>query len=348
MPKTSDTIPTTENGLSRLTVRFGDEILQAGFTTVPNLLLRYQVQLDITSTELNFILQVWYHWWEDKDPYPALSTIAQRMGASRRQVRRYSEGLRGKGLLVAHDRRQDGLGQVTSEYDFSRLLERLRELYRDEVAVADRKRQTDRSITPRTKMSEGGRTKTSEAPRTPVSSEDDEENEDSEYQLNSNTSKLQNGNSGNSRLSRSTTFSIKLKGRRSEDEEDEAQPVYQQVTLSQNGHSPTRVGELLEKRKPELARGTRRKLDPQIRQLITQYSEWGDPALKSNVTQARRLFDYSQLSANDFVSLLYEARSITKQDGRSARNKMAYYFAVLRDLVGVESIADEQDDEDID
>src|SRR5215207_7974183 len=82
----------------KLEVRFGDEILQAGFTSVPNLLLRYQAELDITAAELNFILQVWSHWWDDKDPYPALGTIAQRMGASRRQVRRYSESLRDKQL----------------------------------------------------------------------------------------------------------------------------------------------------------------------------------------------------------------------------------------------------------
>ena len=37
----------------KLAVRFGDEILQAGFTTVPNLLLRYQAKLDISSSELN-------------------------------------------------------------------------------------------------------------------------------------------------------------------------------------------------------------------------------------------------------------------------------------------------------
>jgi hypothetical protein len=64
MPTTGDQNETTT--AYRLAVRFGDEILQAGFTTVPNLLLRYQAVLGISSSELNFILQVWYHWWDQR------------------------------------------------------------------------------------------------------------------------------------------------------------------------------------------------------------------------------------------------------------------------------------------
>jgi len=107
MPTMGDQNDTT--GTYRLAVRFGDEILQAGFTTVPNLLLRYQAILGISSSEFNFILQVWYHWWDQKDPYPALGTIAERIGQSRRQVRRYSESLRDKGFLIVRERREPGL-----------------------------------------------------------------------------------------------------------------------------------------------------------------------------------------------------------------------------------------------
>ncbi len=67
-------------GTYRLAVRFGDEILQVGFTTVPNLLLRYQAVLGISSSEFNFILQVWYHWWDQKDPYPPLAPLPSGSG----------------------------------------------------------------------------------------------------------------------------------------------------------------------------------------------------------------------------------------------------------------------------
>jgi hypothetical protein len=169
MPTMGDQNDTT--GTYRLAVRFGDEILQAGFTTVPNLLLRYQAILGISSSEFNFILQVWYHWWDQKDPYPALGTIAERIGQSRRQVRRYSESLRDKGFLIVRERREPGLGQVTSEYDFTPLLDQLRQLYREEQSVGNNGR-TILTAPPRTDSTEGGRTFLTEAPRTSMSSEE--------------------------------------------------------------------------------------------------------------------------------------------------------------------------------
>src|SRR5215217_2204273 len=163
----------------KLAVRFGDEILQAGFTTVPNLLLRYQAKLDISSAELNFTLQVWYHWWDQKDPYPALGTIAERMGQSRRQIRRYSEALREKGYLVVRERRANGLGQLTSEYDFSPLLDQLRDLFRQEEAGQVRDGRSNLSAPPRTDLTEGGRTDLTEGPRSSMTPEEDTEEKDS-------------------------------------------------------------------------------------------------------------------------------------------------------------------------
>jgi len=170
---------TEASGTYRLAVRFGDEILQAGFTTVPNLLLRYQATLDISSTELNFTLQVWYHWWDQKDPYPALGTIAERMGQSRRQVRRYSESLREKGHLVVRERRADGQGQITSEYDFSPLLDQLRDLFRREQAGQLPQGRSNLTVPPRTDLTEGGRTILTEAPRSLMTPEEYADEKDS-------------------------------------------------------------------------------------------------------------------------------------------------------------------------
>lgn len=57
----------------------------------------------------------------------------------------------------------------------------------------------------------------------------------------------------------------------------------------------------------------------------------------SNATQALRLWQASGLSEQDFIQLVYEAKQLTRQyQGKSGlrgiENKMAYFFAVLRDL----------------
>lgn len=107
----------------RLVVRFGNELLQDGFTSVPNLVLTHYAILGITAAEMMFSIHVWQYWWTEKDPYPALQTIADRMSVSRRQVRNYTQSLKAKGYLVVTERADPNLGQLTSEYDFGPLLD---------------------------------------------------------------------------------------------------------------------------------------------------------------------------------------------------------------------------------
>src|SRR3712207_4336742 len=106
----------------QIAVRFGDDILQAGFTAVPNLVLNHYAALGITPGEMMFIIHVWQYWWTERDPYPSLKTIAAKMNVSRRQVSNYTQSLKSKGLLVVHERQDPELGQVTSEYDFELLI----------------------------------------------------------------------------------------------------------------------------------------------------------------------------------------------------------------------------------
>ena len=107
----------------RLVVRFGNELLQDGFTSVPNLVLTNYAILGITAAEMMFSIHVWQYWWTEKDPYPALQTIADRMSVTRRQVRNYTQSLKQKGYLVVNERADPSLGQLTSEYDFGPLLD---------------------------------------------------------------------------------------------------------------------------------------------------------------------------------------------------------------------------------
>lgn len=108
---------------NRITVRFGDAVLEDGFTTVPNLVLKHFAGLGITHSEMLFTVCVWQYWWSDKDPYPGLQTIADRLGISWRQAHRYAKSLETKGFLTITHRLNDNGGQTTSEYDFSQLLE---------------------------------------------------------------------------------------------------------------------------------------------------------------------------------------------------------------------------------
>jgi hypothetical protein len=83
---------------------------------------------------------------------------------------------------------------------------------------------------------------------------------------------------------------------------------------------------------------------PYIEAVMDDFSnELNDPDHKtSNVTQALRLWGASGKSEQEFIRVVYEAKQITRQyqgkNGlRGIENKMAYFFAVLKNLCGLQS-----------
>jgi hypothetical protein len=75
---------------------------------------------------------------------------------------------------------------------------------------------------------------------------------------------------------------------------------------------------------------------PPIVNLIADFSrEMGDTKhLGSNITQAHRLFAESDLTMDDYFTLLYEARLRTRKAG-GVINRMSYFFTVLKDLLSI-------------
>jgi len=65
-------------------------------------------------------------------------------------------------------------------------------------------------------------------------------------------------------------------------------------------------------------------------------SEFGEKRnVRSNLTHVVRILQRSGKSPQNFTSYLYEARSITKQQG-SVKKQMPYFFRVLEDVVGIQ------------
>jgi len=95
-------------------------------------------------------------------------------------------------------------------------------------------------------------------------------------------------------------------------------------------------------------RGRPPKAPPAIEAYVEQFSSefHDDDHIPSNVGQAARLWKASGTSEDHFVQVMYEARTITKKRGNiekrakdggeyGVRNRMPYYFSVLRDLLGM-------------
>ena len=110
---------------SRISVIFGDPILDAGHTATPNLILNSYARLAISPQEMMFIIHLLQHKWDARDPYPSLGSVARRMGVSLRQAQRYEASLVKKGYLSVHARISPERGQLSNEYNFAPLIERI-------------------------------------------------------------------------------------------------------------------------------------------------------------------------------------------------------------------------------
>jgi|GEM_PF-2933194 len=339
----------------KIAVRFGDQVLQAGFTSVPNLVLNHYAELGITPAEMMFTIHMWQFRWTERDPYPSLMTIADKMDVSWRQAHRYAKSLQDKGFLNIKSRQEPGRGQVTSEHDFEPLIQAVLKFDGEPGNPGD----LDEPATqpnPLTKMTGGGMTDLTEAPLTRVS---DEEYKPQEY------SKQEDANLSNIRKAESRKV---VEGQGEGNMSTNASristiPVSTSSRSATNESKPGR-GEGFSSVSATLARSTPSLLlKPrdygEERQVIMDYvtrfaKEFSDHAsLKTSTTRAFNLFKRSGLPLGGFIGRMYEAHAITKESaaavpkprlitqagtasrGRPAKNKMAYWFTVLEDRLGL-------------
>lgn len=71
-----------------------------GYLALPEVLIRSQNRLQLSSTEMMVLINILTHWWRvDVKPFPGNYTIAKRMGISRRTVQRAIKSMVQKGLI---------------------------------------------------------------------------------------------------------------------------------------------------------------------------------------------------------------------------------------------------------
>ena len=81
--------------------KWGKYSCSLGFTAIPTMLFFAQRELNISSTELNILLNIFIHWWDKTDkPFPAQGAIAYRTGLSVKTVQRALSDLEEKGLII--------------------------------------------------------------------------------------------------------------------------------------------------------------------------------------------------------------------------------------------------------
>ncbi len=133
-------MPTNKQDKTRIIQIWGD-ILDEGFTSVPNLLLRYRSSLGIKPKHLTLIIDIMSFKWDRYSPFPSYSTLAKRAGIEERSIKRITQDLEELHLLIKEPRFNEETGaQITTIFDFRPLVKKLTE----EMLKSDLYQDTDK------------------------------------------------------------------------------------------------------------------------------------------------------------------------------------------------------------
>lgn len=102
--------------------KWGKANIAAGWTCIPNILIRRQKTLGLDSIDLNILLHLLTYWWEDENhPHPSKDTLAKAIGISPSTVQRRIRQMHAGGLLKRVERRREGNRSETNLYDLTPL-----------------------------------------------------------------------------------------------------------------------------------------------------------------------------------------------------------------------------------
>lgn len=102
--------------------RWGQEVASYGIDSIPNVFLSNYAKLGISPNQSMAIVHAFSFKWTSEHPFPSMSTIAELMGKSQRQVIRYFKDLEKRGFLIKTERFAEDGRQLSCLLDFSPLL----------------------------------------------------------------------------------------------------------------------------------------------------------------------------------------------------------------------------------
>jgi len=119
-------------------VQIWGEILDEGFTSVPNILLRYRSRIGLKPKHIMLIIDIMSFKWDKGSPFPSYSTLSLRAGVEERSIKRITQDLEELRLLVKTPRFDEETGaQVTTVFDFRPLVQNLiEEMNKDQEGVS--------------------------------------------------------------------------------------------------------------------------------------------------------------------------------------------------------------------
>lgn len=124
--------------------KWSKELMDAGWTVIPNVLLERQKALGLDAFDINIIMHLAAYWWTPEGkPFPSKTTMADAMNVDPRSVQRRIAKMEKLGFIRREQRRVTGVGSKTNVYHLDGLIA-MAKPYAQEMVEDRKKKKEDR------------------------------------------------------------------------------------------------------------------------------------------------------------------------------------------------------------
>jgi predicted transcriptional regulator len=127
--------PSTENDAEKKSSTqriFGAKVMDHGYTALPNILMRGQKRLGISTTQFNIVAQLMSYWFDPaRPPFPSKRDLAQRMGITEQTLRINIKALEERGLVMREQWKTAAGDYGSNRYHLDGLVKALKKLEPD-------------------------------------------------------------------------------------------------------------------------------------------------------------------------------------------------------------------------
>jgi hypothetical protein len=120
--------------------KWSKELMAAGWTVLPSMILEKQHALGLDAIDINIIAHLSIYWWKKANlPHPSVATIAKAVGVKPRTIQKHIKAMEASGFITRHERRQAGQGSKTNLYSFEGLIKAVTPYAQEKTAaIAER------------------------------------------------------------------------------------------------------------------------------------------------------------------------------------------------------------------
>jgi hypothetical protein len=151
-PTTTEAVSAEAGTTSKLQARLGPYAIKAGYTAVPDVLIRSHKQLGLSRLDLLVALMLLTYWRSVDDmPWPAKDTIATSLDVDPETVRRSVKKMEGLGYIKRVLRKSKQRDNLSNKYDLRGLAKAVDVLAKAELELRKQRAAEDkrRAATPK-------------------------------------------------------------------------------------------------------------------------------------------------------------------------------------------------------